>query len=212
MIAAQQARQMRDEVEQSLLVRLNQILDRLDGFAGTLLPEPAPEDVAYLAEQERIDAYFAADRQKFDEDSAFPGVESEWVWAPSTGQTFPGRNRLVERLDGGIELWFRIEFGFRCFAGFTIYNANAHQLITFGDLPAETKHAVLGRFGLSDAEVSDICWWVTGKNLPTGFESTSPNFRMMDDLSLALLDDEVFEAFCAQSEQLIAKLIAEATA
>ena len=106
-----------------------------------------------------------------------------------------------------MELWFRIEFAFREFAGYTVYDTRIKRFARFDDIPEEIANSLFAEFGVCKEQVAGNCWWITNKYLPYGAESTSPNFRLMDDLSLQLLDDDAFEQFCKDSEALIDKLL-----
>ena len=208
-LTPQQAIDMRNSIEEVVVARINETLDRLDAYVDGFLPKP--EHASYIAEQDRIDLFFKADRIKFEEGSAAERFErhpSPWVWSTRTCQPFPGRNHFVKDLPGGLELWFRIEFAFRGFAGYTVYNPATESLIPFKRIPEETAQGIFDEFGITSEDVSEICWWVVSEYLPAGPEATSPNFRMLDDLTLALLDDEAFEAFIVESKATINRLLA----
>ncbi len=207
-ITAQQGIDMRDTLEEALRRRIEQTLNRLDAHAGKSLS--VPDDVDYLADQDRIDLFFEADRLKFTEGSKaerFERYKSPWVWATRTCQPFPGRNRFVRKLEDGLELWFRVEFAFRGFAGYTVYDTKDHVLIRFADIPEDIAESLYQEFHVTSDQVASNCWWVINRYLPYGDEASSPNFRMMDDMSLHLLDDDAFETFCKESESLVDDLI-----
>ena len=203
-----EARAMRDELEGALLERIEQMLDALDAHAGEVLPQPT--DTGYLAERDRIDLFFAADRLKYQDQTVaarFGLAPSPTVWATSTCQPFPGRNRFVKSLGGGLELWFRVECAFRAFAGFTVYDAENHGLIVFDDVPSDIANDLLSTLGVDRESVAGNCWWALTKYLPAGEEASSPNFRLMDDLSLELLDGAAFDRFIGESEKLVDDLL-----
>lgn len=205
---AAEAIEMRNDLEDALVARIDQAIKRFDAYIDGFFPKP--NDADYIAEQDRIDLFFEADRIKFDDNGAAARFErwaSPWVWSTRTCQPFPGCNHFVKKLDGGLELWFRVEFAFRGFVGYTVYDPAAHSLIRFRDIPVDIAEDVYQRFGVTAEQVADNCWWVVNQYLPCGPEAQSPNFRMMDDLSLALLDDEAFEEFCTRSEALIKDMV-----
>ena len=106
-------------------------------------------------------------------------------------------------------LWFRIEFAFRGFAGYAVYDAKIKRFARFDDIPEEIANNLFEEFGVRREQVAGNCWWLTNKYLPYGAESTSPNFRLMDDLSLRLLGGDAFEQFCEESETLIDELLSQ---
>jgi hypothetical protein len=107
------------------------------------------------------------------------------------------------RLNDGYQLWFRIEIENNLFAGFCVFNPNAHpengegeQVNTFDD---DTRTALNTYLNTAENEHSE--WWATWWYLPTGEKKPKdgvPNFKTMNEAAISLADDNKRKAFVAE--------------
>jgi hypothetical protein len=116
--------------------------------------------------------------------------------------TYPGINYVVNnaKLNNGYQLWFRIEVENNLFAGFCVFNPNAHsengkgeQVNAFDD---DTKTTLNTYLNTAENEHSE--WWATWWYLPTGEKKPKdsvPNFKTMNDFAISLADDNKRKAF-----------------
>jgi hypothetical protein len=128
--------------------------------------------------------------------------------------TYPGINYVVNNasLNNGYQLWFRIEVENNLFAGFCVFNPNAHsengegnQVNIFDD---DTKTALNTYLNTVENEHSE--WWATWWYLPTGEKKPKdsvPNFKTMNEAAISLADDNKRKAFVAECIEQIENAI-----
>lgn len=131
--------------------------------------------------------------------------------------TFPGINYVVESLDENYELWFRIEIEHQLFAGFCVFDCSAGTELSVGDKVTkrsrELEKRVSEYLGMKNIDCSTDNWWVKYVYLPTGssrYQSGMemiPDFRIMNDAAVELVDEGKRVEFVSECIEVIRKLL-----
>lgn len=127
--------------------------------------------------------------------------------------TFPGINYVVASLDENYQLWFRIEIEHQLFAGFCVFDCSAGTELSAGDKVTDRSRdlekKVSEYLGMKNIDCSADNWWVKYVYLPTGSSRYQgetemiPDFRIMNDAAVELVDKGKRERFVTECIEVI---------